>query len=81
MTPLKIVGQNDFSGLPQMERDKLVAEWKALILRDKVSQVGTPLGGGRGEVLAQVAPKVQGGRPKGCGVVQAGGEGIADASC
>ena len=31
--------------LPQMERDKLVAEWKALIRRDKVSQVATPSGG------------------------------------
>ena len=28
-----------------MERDKLVAEWKALIRRDKVSQVATPSGG------------------------------------
>ena len=45
MTPLKIVGRNDFNGLPQMERDKLVAEWKALIRRDKVSQVATPSGG------------------------------------
>ena len=47
--PLKIVGQNDFNGLPQMERDKLVAEWCRL--------VGM-------EVSAQVAPKVQNGRPK-----------------
>ena len=47
--------------LPHMERDKLVAEWCRLV--------------GKPEVLAQVAPKVQGGRPKGCGVVQAGGEG------
>ena len=31
--------------LPQMERDKLVAEWKALVRRDKVSQLGTPSGG------------------------------------
>lgn len=31
--------------LPQMERDKLVGEWKALIRRDKVSQLGTPSGG------------------------------------
>ena len=37
--------------LPQMERDKLVAEWCRLV--------------GRGEVSAQVAPKVQNGRPKG----------------
>ena len=34
-----------------MERDKLVAEWCRLV--------------GRDEVLAQVAPKVQNGRPKG----------------
>lgn len=31
--------------LPQMERDRLVAEWKALIRRDKVSQLATPSGG------------------------------------
>ena len=37
--------------LPQMERDRLVAEWCRLV--------------GRDEVLAQVAPKVQNGRPKG----------------
>ena len=37
--------------LPQVERDKLVAEWCRLV--------------GRDEVLAQVAPKVQNGRPKG----------------
>ena len=43
--PPKIVGQNDFNGLPQMERDKLVAEWKALIRRDKVAQVAPPTGG------------------------------------
>ena len=28
-----------------MERDKLVAEWKALIRRDKVAQVAPPTGG------------------------------------
>ncbi|QTO41326.1 hypothetical protein [Desulfovibrio desulfuricans] len=37
--------------LQQMERDRLVAEWCRLV--------------GRDEVLAQVAPKVQNGRPKG----------------
>ena len=37
--------------LPQVERDKLVAEWCRLV--------------GKDEVLAQVAPKVQNGRPKG----------------
>ena len=46
-----MLGLNNFSMLPQMERDKLVAEWCRLV--------------GRGEVSAQVAPKVQNGRPKG----------------
>ena len=46
--------------LPQMERDKLVAEWCRLVGK---------------EVSVQVAQKPQGGRPKGGGVVQAGGEG------
>ena len=50
VTPLKIVGLNNFNGLPQMERDKLVAEWCRLVGR---------------EVSAQVAQKPQGGRPKG----------------
>ena len=45
------VAQKVRAELPQMERDKLVAEWERLV--------------GRDEVLAQVAPKVQNGRPKG----------------
>ena len=51
MTPLKIVGQNDFNGLPQLERDKLVAEWCRLVGReDKMIQVESfsKIGAGRG---------------------------------
>ena len=55
--------------LPQMERDKLVAEWKALIRRDKVAQVATPLGG-RGKRFRFNMKQ----NPK---AVQAGWEGIA----
>lgn len=49
MPPPKIVGQNDFNGLPQMERDKLVAEWCRLVGReDKVAQLAPVSLGGRG---------------------------------
>ena len=43
--------------LPQMERDKLVAEWCRLVGREnKVAQVGPVYLEGRGNKVAQVAP-------------------------
>ena len=47
---LLIIGLNNFSMLPQVERDKLVAEWERLTGK---------------EVSRQVAAKPQGGRPQG----------------
>ena len=46
---LLIIGLNNFSMLPQMERDKLVAEWCRLVGReDKVAQLAPVSLGGRG---------------------------------
>ena len=57
--------------LPQMERDKLVAEWCRLVGReDKVAQVGPVSLGGRGK-------KFRVNLTQNLKAVQAGGEGIA----
>ena len=46
---LLIIGLNNFSMLPQLERDKLVAEWCRLVGREnKVAQVAPVYLGGRG---------------------------------
>ena len=48
---LLIIGLNNFSMLPQLERDKLVAEWCRLVGReDKIAQLAqfSKVGAGRG---------------------------------
>jgi len=42
VTPYEIVGCNDFRWLPQMERDKLIAEWERLVGKNQPAQVAHP---------------------------------------